>query len=57
MKKTRQMAYAHAAVKGKQTQDIALAHFAEKQLEEHVLKCLKEPADMNKDYVFSVIIQ
>ena len=31
MKKTRQMAYAHAVVKGKQTQDIALAHFAEKQ--------------------------
>lgn len=30
-KKTRKMAYAHAAVKGKQTQDIALAHFAEKQ--------------------------
>ena len=31
MKKTRQMAYAHAVVKGKQTQDIVLAHFAEKQ--------------------------
>lgn len=30
-KKTRQMAYAHAVVKGKQTRDIALAHFAEKQ--------------------------
>ena len=30
-KKTRKMAYAHVAVKGKQTQDIALAHFAEKQ--------------------------
>ena len=30
-KKTRQMAYAHVAVKGKQTQDIPLAHFAEKQ--------------------------
>lgn len=30
-KKTRQMAYAHAAVKGKLTQDIPLAHFAEKQ--------------------------
>ena len=30
-KKTRKMAYAHAVVKGKQTQDIALAHFAEKQ--------------------------
>ena len=31
MKKTRQMAYAHAVVREKQTQDIALAHFAEKQ--------------------------
>ena len=31
MKKTRQMAYAHAVVRVKQTQDIALAHFAEKQ--------------------------
>ena len=31
MKKTRQMAYAHAVERGKQTQDIALAHFAEKQ--------------------------
>lgn len=30
-KKTRQMAYAHAVVKGKQTQGIPLAHFAEKQ--------------------------
>ena len=30
-KKTRQMAYAHAVVREKQTQDIALAHFAEKQ--------------------------
>ena len=30
-KKTRKMAYAHVAVKGKQTQDILLAHFAEKQ--------------------------
>lgn len=30
-KKIRRMAYAHAAVKGKQTQDIPLAHFAEKQ--------------------------
>lgn len=30
-KKTRQMAYAHAAEREKQTQDIALAHFAEKQ--------------------------
>ena len=30
-KKTRQMAYAHAVVKGKQTRDIPLAHFAEKQ--------------------------
>jgi len=30
-KKTRQMAYAHAVVRGKQTQDIPLAHFAEKQ--------------------------
>lgn len=30
-KKTRQMAYAHAAVKGKQTQDIPLAHFVGKQ--------------------------
>lgn len=30
-KKTRKMAYAHAAVKGKQTQDIPLAHFAGKQ--------------------------
>ena len=30
-KKTRKMAYAHDVVKGKQTQDIALAHFAEKQ--------------------------
>ena len=31
MKKIRQMAYAHAVVREKQTQDIALAHFAEKQ--------------------------
>lgn len=31
MKKTRKMAYAHAVVKGKQTQDIVLAHFAGKQ--------------------------
>lgn len=31
MRKTRKMAYAHAVVKGKQTQDIALANFAEKQ--------------------------
>ena len=31
MKKTRKMAYAHAVVKGKQIQDIALANFAEKQ--------------------------
>ena len=31
MKKTRQMAYAHAVVREKQTQDIALAHFVEKQ--------------------------
>lgn len=31
MKKTRQMAYAHVAEREKQTQDIALAHFAEKQ--------------------------
>jgi hypothetical protein len=31
MKKTRKMAYAHAVVKGKQTRDIPLAHFAEKQ--------------------------
>lgn len=30
-KKTRQMAYVHAVVKGKQTQDIPLAHFAGKQ--------------------------
>lgn len=30
-KKTRKMAYAHAVAKGKQTQDIPLAHFAEKQ--------------------------
>lgn len=30
-KKTRQMAYAHAVVKEKQTRDIPLAHFAEKQ--------------------------
>ena len=30
-KKTRQMAYAHAVVREKQTRDIALAHFAEKQ--------------------------
>lgn len=30
-KKTRQMAYAHAVVKGKQTQGIPLAHFVEKQ--------------------------
>lgn len=30
-KKTRKMAYAHAVEKEKQTQDIALAHFAEKQ--------------------------
>lgn len=30
-KKTRQMAYAHAAVKGKQTRDMPLAHFAGKQ--------------------------
>ena len=31
MKKTRKMAYAHAVEREKQTQDIALAHFAEKQ--------------------------
>lgn len=31
MKKTRKMAYAHVAVKGKQTQDIVLAHFVGKQ--------------------------
>lgn len=31
MKKTRQMAYAHAVVKGKQTRDIPLAHFVGKQ--------------------------
>lgn len=31
MKKTRKMAYAHAAVKEKQTRDIVLAHFAGKQ--------------------------
>ena len=30
-KKTRRMAYAHAVVKGKQTQDIPLAHFVGKQ--------------------------
>lgn len=30
-KKTRQVAYAHAVVRGKQTQDIPLAHFAGKQ--------------------------
>ena len=30
-KKIRRMVYAHAAVKGKQTQDIPLAHFAGKQ--------------------------
>lgn len=30
-KKTRQMAYVHAAVKGKLTRGIPLAHFAEKQ--------------------------
>lgn len=30
-KKTRKMAYAHAAVKGKQTRDIPLAHFVGKQ--------------------------
>lgn len=30
-KKTRKMAYAHVVVKGKQTQGIPLAHFAEKQ--------------------------
>lgn len=30
-KKTRQMAYAHAVVREKQTPDIPLAHFAEKQ--------------------------
>ena len=30
-KKTRKMAYAHAVVREKQTQDIALAHFAEEQ--------------------------
>lgn len=30
-KKTRKMAYAHVAVKGKQTQGIPLAHFVEKQ--------------------------
>lgn len=30
-KKTRRTAYAHVAVKGKLTQDIPLAHFAEKQ--------------------------
>ena len=31
MKKTRQMAYAHAAVREKLIRDIPLAHFAEKQ--------------------------
>ena len=31
MKKTRKMAYAHAVEREKQTRDIALAHFAEKQ--------------------------
>lgn len=31
MKKTRQTAYVRAVVREKQTQDIALAHFAEKQ--------------------------
>lgn len=31
MKKTRKMAYAHAVVRGKQTQDIPLAHFVGKQ--------------------------
>lgn len=31
MKKTREMAYAHAVVKEKQTRDIPLAHFAGKQ--------------------------
>lgn len=31
MKKTRQMAYAHAVVKGKQTRGIPLAHFVEKR--------------------------
>jgi hypothetical protein len=30
-KKTRKMAYAHAVVRGKQTRDIPLAHFAGKQ--------------------------
>lgn len=30
-KKTRKMVFAHAVVKGKQTQDIPLAHFAGKQ--------------------------
>lgn len=30
-KKTRQMAYAHAVAREKQTQGIPLAHFAEKQ--------------------------
>lgn len=30
-KKTKRMAYAHAVVRGKQTQGIPLAHFAEKQ--------------------------
>lgn len=30
-KKTKKMAYAHAVVKGKQTQGMPLAHFAEKQ--------------------------
>lgn len=30
-KKTRQMAYAHAVVRGKQTRDIPLAHFVWKQ--------------------------
>lgn len=30
-KKTKKMAYAHAVVKGKQTRDIPLAHFAGKQ--------------------------
>lgn len=30
-KKTKKMAYAHAVVKGKQTQGIPLAHFAERQ--------------------------
>lgn len=57
MKKTRQMAYAHDVAREKQIRGIPLAHFAGKQREEHTLKCLKEPADMNKDYVFSATIR